>query len=109
MYAYEKTIEKVTRRKISVKNKMFYVEEKNASWSSIEPKIVEENYEYVVELDSIGRVTGGEWISFARPDFTWNVEITAFSGYMSIVRDIYIKSIRGNSRNTNLGKIKIFL
>jgi hypothetical protein len=29
------------------------------------------HYEYVLELDSVGRVIGGEWISESRPDMLW--------------------------------------
>ena len=29
------------------------------------------NYEYLLELDAFGNITGGEWISATRPDFIW--------------------------------------
>jgi hypothetical protein len=29
------------------------------------------DYEYILELDSAGRIQGGEWISETRPDFMW--------------------------------------
>lgn len=32
------------------------------------------NYEYIVEMDSAGKVIGGEWISETRPDFMWIYE-----------------------------------
>lgn len=32
------------------------------------------DYEYIVELNSSGRVIGGEWITETRPDFIWNYE-----------------------------------
>jgi hypothetical protein len=31
------------------------------------------NYEYIVELDFNGNVTGGEWLSETRPDFMWMI------------------------------------
>lgn len=34
-------------------------------------KFLSKHYEYVVELDSSGKVVGGEWISQTRPDFMW--------------------------------------
>jgi hypothetical protein len=55
-------------------------------------------------LNNKGKVIGGIWNTNPRTDFAWNVEISAFSGYMSIVKDIYLQSIGGNTRNTNLGK-----
>jgi hypothetical protein len=35
-------------------------------------KILNRDYEYIVELNSTGRVIGGEWITITRPDFLWN-------------------------------------
>jgi hypothetical protein len=29
------------------------------------------NYKYYLELDAYGRIIGGEWISWDRPDFLW--------------------------------------
>lgn len=71
-------------------------------------KVVELPFEYIVELDNSGKVIGGEWLSFIRPDFSWNVEISDFSGYFDIVRTIYLDSIGGNARTTNLGKQNYF-
>lgn len=31
------------------------------------------NYEYILELDSKGNITGGEWITETRPDFMWMI------------------------------------
>ncbi|HXH73423.1 MAG TPA: hypothetical protein VNJ08_00555 [Bacteriovoracaceae bacterium] len=35
------------------------------------------NYEYIVELDGMGRIVGGEWITSTRPDFLWAKERVA--------------------------------
>ncbi len=29
------------------------------------------NYEYILELNAYGDITGGEWISESRPDMLW--------------------------------------
>lgn len=34
-------------------------------------KNLTKNYEYYLELDAKGNITGGEWISESRPDFLW--------------------------------------
>lgn len=37
-------------------------------------KFLAKDYTYIVELDSMGNVIGGEWISATRPDFLWMYE-----------------------------------
>lgn len=34
-------------------------------------KTLSKHYEYIVEINSAGSITGGEWISQTRPDFMW--------------------------------------
>lgn len=53
-------------------------------------------YQYAVELDSLGRVVGGQWISDERPDFMWVQEKADFRGYYGAVESIY-----SASRNTS--------
>jgi hypothetical protein len=47
-------------------------------------------YEYTLELDPVGSVIGGEWISETRPDFLWVKEkAKTFTGKLSGLNAIY--------------------
>lgn len=47
------------------------------------------NYEYTLDLDSTGKIIGGEWISKARPDFLWTMEkATNFGGFFTRVPEL---------------------
>lgn len=35
-------------------------------------KILERDYEYILELNAAGNVVGGTWVTATRPDFMWN-------------------------------------
>lgn len=35
-------------------------------------KFLSRNYEYILELNEAGHITGGEWITQTRPDFMWH-------------------------------------
>lgn len=47
------------------------------------------DYEYLLELDREGRITGGSWISFERPDFLWLFRKSEFTGEFSRLREIH--------------------
>lgn len=43
-----------------------------------------EEYEYYLDLNSDGKILGGEWISKARPDFMWRVApVRKFTGFFT--------------------------
>jgi hypothetical protein len=46
-------------------------------------------YTYWLDLDSSGKIIGGEWLSKDRPDFLWFKQKDQFSGYWSGIKDIY--------------------
>lgn len=46
-------------------------------------------YQYAVELDSLGRIVGGRWLSEERPDFLWVQEQSDFRGYYGAIGAIY--------------------
>lgn len=52
-------------------------------------------YQYAVELDALGRVVGGSWLSDERPDFLWIQERADFRGYYGGIESIYENSLRG--------------
>jgi hypothetical protein len=48
------------------------------------------SYEYTIEIDALGSVIGGEWISESRPDFLWVKEkAKTFTGDLSGLNVIY--------------------
>ncbi len=57
----------------------------------------EKHYEYVLELDSLNRIVGGEWISVTRPDFIW-----------SKTKDTQFSSTPGNGSGIIYGFINLF-
>jgi hypothetical protein len=52
-------------------------------------------YQYAVELDALGRVVGGSWLTEDRPDFLWIQERADFRGYYGGIESIYENSLRG--------------
>ncbi|MEY3901480.1 MAG: hypothetical protein RL189_786 [Pseudomonadota bacterium] len=50
-------------------------------------------YQYAVELDSLGRIVGGRWLSEERPDFLWVQEKADFRGYYAAIESIYLNAI----------------
>lgn len=83
-----------TVRRIRVKTVMTFVMGiKQNSWYPVmgtDNHINEvRNYEYFLELDSQGRIIGGEWISKARPDFMWLMEKASnFDGQFSRLSEL---------------------
>ncbi|NBO38628.1 hypothetical protein EBU99_08600 [bacterium] len=54
-----------------------------------------QTYQYAIELDSLGRIVGGRWLSDERPDFMWLQERAAFRGYFADISRIYESSLLG--------------
>jgi hypothetical protein len=52
-------------------------------------------YQYAVELDSLGRIVGGRWLSEQYPDFVWVQEKADFRGYYREIESIYQQSLGG--------------
>lgn len=50
---------------------------------------VENNYQYMLDLDENGNIIGGEWISELRPDFLWLQDPLEYTGYFEKIKDIY--------------------
>lgn len=52
-------------------------------------KLSSRTYEYYLDIDAWGRIIGGDWISFQRPDFLWTSSRTmAFTGNMARLGDL---------------------
>lgn len=67
----------------------------------------EEKYDYWIDLDVLGNIVGGEWVSHARPDFLWMTTKIPFVGSFEALNRIYapyVKSIApGSETGTTTG------
>ncbi|MEY4065368.1 MAG: hypothetical protein RIR26_1576 [Pseudomonadota bacterium] len=50
-------------------------------------------YQYALEIDSLGRIVGGSWLTEDRPDFLWLQERPDFRGYYGSIESIYESSV----------------
>lgn len=77
-----------TVSEIRVKTEIFYVNESLPTWNVVrgtKDQIIERmEVQYRLELDSNGKIVGGEWESADRPDFLWDkVKTTRYHGLLS--------------------------
>ena len=90
---------KFSKNAVRAKMKMIYADElPKSSWEPVigTPNFQrgEKDYEYILELDADGKITGGEWISKDHPDLFWKAnsqpEIKGtFSGLNQIYKSRY--------------------
>jgi len=83
-----------TVREIVVEAKVRWVNEVENEWKKSGTNLEVSNYKYRLELDSRGRIIGGAWISFERPDFIWTQTKPGFTGYMAPLKDLIEMSVR---------------
>ncbi len=74
---------------------MVYGKETAPAWEAHDPLLIREQYSYTLQLDSAGRVTGGDYTDKSaaaeRVDFAWSLTVSNFTGYFkasSVVRDV---------------------
>ena len=86
-----------TVREILVETKLDYITEVPHSWTNeiTEDVLESEEYSYWLEIDKRGKIIGGDWVSFERPDFIWNQGVTPFTGFFEDFALIYQRSIGG--------------
>lgn len=77
-----------TTRVVKLRTRIVYLDEGDNDWRPVlgtkKQKYDERTYDYKLELDSSGRIIGGEWISRDRPDFIWTMrKPRAFTGILS--------------------------
>ena len=84
-----------TVQEVFIETIMDYIEEVPQSFKreKAPESVVSETYTYTLELDKRGRIIGGEWTSFERPDFIWKVSRPGFKGFFKDLEKIYKKSI----------------
>jgi len=84
-----------SKNAVRVQMKMIYANELDvSSWTPVigTPKFQqgEKIYDYILELDHDGKITGGQWISQDRPDFFWKAQqIPQFTGDFAGLSRIY--------------------
>jgi len=77
-----------TVREMRVATELFYVDEVDPTWEPVIgtnlQKISKRDLLYRIELDSTGKIIGGEWEGWDRPDFLWNkLKTSKFNGLLS--------------------------
>jgi hypothetical protein len=84
-----------TVKEVEVDTVVYWVGEIDANWNSVGTSVQKSYYRYVLELDKKGRIIGGEWLSWERPDFIWMPQgRPKFDGIMKKLNKLYKKSIR---------------
>jgi len=89
-----------TVKQQSVSLTMYYVKETYPSPAAHKPLVLNNNYNYVLDLDTNGNILGGSYDEnqFDRVDFMWAEEAPEFFGYFKQLDTIYKASIGGAAR-----------
>jgi len=82
-----------TIRELRVKTEIEHSVSTLARWSAFEPAVKQRTYEYILEIDALGNIIGGEWISTDRPDFLWRQTTPEFRGFFRPLEYLYEQSI----------------
>jgi hypothetical protein len=83
-----------TAREVVVETLVRWVGEIENQWESSGTNLKVSQYRYRLELDSRGRIIGGAWLTWERPDFIWTQTRPSFSGFMGPLKDLYLRSVR---------------
>lgn len=79
--------------KIHLLTSVTYAKETSPTWNAHEPYLVEEDYEYWLEIDQEQNIVGGSFETWERADFEWKLHPIAFNGYFEMLAKIYSSSI----------------
>ncbi len=83
-----------TAKEIVVETLVRWVGEVENEWNRSGTNLQVSKYRYRLELDRRGRIIGGAWLSWERPDFIWTQTRPSFLGFMAPLKDLYNQSIR---------------
>jgi len=85
---------KGTKREVTVETTVIYITEVSQTWkrSWKDKSFKKVKYKYVLELGRFGRIIGGRWLSFKRPDFIWKQTLPHYTGILSGLDKIIRKS-----------------
>jgi hypothetical protein len=97
-----------TVKEALVETALYYIGETNPAFSS---KINEKSlrgvlYRYRLELNYEGKIIGGEWISYERPDFIYKQTVPGFIGYFKPLEEIYQRSTGALNPEIYAGALK---
>lgn len=100
LYSYSSQVISSESKSVQVKTQMTYGKETSPSWTAHAPKLVTEEYIYILDIDTQGNIVGGTHKTWERPDFGWMTKVGEFRDYFSTLKEIYQKSIQGSSNLT---------
>jgi len=83
-----------TSKEVVVEANVRWVGEVENQWNRSGTNLKVSTYRYRLELDSRGRIIGGAWLSWERPDFIWTQTRLNFSGFMAPLKELYELSVR---------------
>jgi hypothetical protein len=77
---------------------MRYISESAPNWDPLPfdkyPYIgATKSYDYTIELNEVGEIIGGEWVSTDHPDFFWTQAPFVWNGYFKKLQNIYDASV----------------
>ena len=79
--------------KVLVATELIYVDETNPQWETIletdKQKHSSLQLEYTLELNDLGEIVGGEWVSWIRPDFLWFRKKSVLNEKFRKLEDLY--------------------
>lgn len=83
-----------TDKEITVETVLFYIGETYPRFSEkLNDKTIKNVlYRYRLELDVEGKIIGGEWLSYERPDFIYKQNVPGFTGFLKSLEEIYKRS-----------------
>lgn len=94
-----------TVEEVTVRTRMVYGVENGPTWENLgeieENKTREVTYEYRLELDKMGTIIGGEWLTFQRPDFLWIRDKPTFTRDFKPLQKLYQMSISADGSLKN--------
>ena len=108
IFAYDSTVTKIGRGLYNAKTIIWLLQESApVEYPLANPPILGKHFEYNLNVDNYGRITGGTWISREMPDFAWLPSPIDFTKneYYSAIQEIYKKSQNGVRRPYVLGDI----
>jgi hypothetical protein len=82
----------------SIQTSMRYISESAPNWDPLPfdkyPYIgATKSYDYTIELNEVGEIIGGEWVSTDHPDFFWTQAPFVWNGYFKKLQNIYDASV----------------
>lgn len=83
-----------TKREVTVETTVIYITEVGQTWKKSwnDKSFKKVKYKYVLELGRFGRIVGGRWLSFKRPDFIWKESLPYFQGMLTGLDQLIKKS-----------------